>query len=70
MEVLDLNKELGSETVTEQKNKEKNKKNSNEQEPISWQKELFSWVLTFAIAIAAALLLKNYVIINAMMLLN
>lgn len=65
MEVLDLNKELGSETVTEQKNKEKNKKNSNEQEPISWQKELFSWVLTFAIAIAAALLLKNYVIINA-----
>lgn len=31
----------------------------------SWWRELLSWGITFAIAIAAALLLKNYVIINA-----
>jgi signal peptidase I len=31
----------------------------------SWKGEILSWVLTFAIAIGTALLLKNFVIINA-----
>jgi signal peptidase I len=31
----------------------------------SWKGEVLSWVLTFAIAIGTALLLKNFVIINA-----
>jgi signal peptidase I len=34
-------------------------------EKFSWKNEVFSWLLTFAVAIAVALLLKNYVIINA-----
>lgn len=38
---------------------EKQKKN------ISAAKEVLSWVLTFALAIAAAFLIKNYLIINA-----
>lgn len=36
-----------------------------EEEPISWKKELLSWILTFALAIGVALILKNFVIINA-----
>lgn len=35
------------------------------EEPISWKRELLSWILTFAFAIGAALFLKNFIIINA-----
>lgn len=36
-----------------------------EEAPISWVKELLSWALTFVLAIGVALILKNFVIINA-----
>lgn len=35
------------------------------EEPISWKRELLSWILTFAFAIGVALFLKNFIIINA-----
>lgn len=44
---------------------EDEKKNEEREEKESVARELLSWVMTFAIAIAAALILKNYVIINA-----
>lgn len=38
---------------------------SGKEEKRPWWRELLSWIITFAVAIVAALLLKNYVIINA-----
>ena len=35
------------------------------EEPISWKRELLSWILTFAFAIGVARFLKNFIIINA-----
>lgn len=49
--------------VRSQATKEDKKTDSEEKRP--WWRELLSWVVTFAVAIVAALLLKNYVIINA-----
>ena len=66
MEILDFNEiqEEENETATGDE-KSNGRKTEDEQEPISWQRELLSWIMTFAIAIVAALLLKNFVIINA-----
>lgn len=36
-----------------------------QEKPVSVVREMLSWVLTFALAIAAAFLIKNYLIINA-----
>lgn len=49
---------MSEEKQNRQENKEPKKK-------ISVAREIISWVLTFAVAIALALALKNYVIINA-----
>lgn len=43
----------------------KQTKQTKENEESHWQKEVLSWVMTFVIAIGAALILKNFVIINA-----
>ena len=59
MEIMDLNEEKQESGVRAEGKQRK------EPEKVSWQRELLSWILTFAIAIAAALLLKNFVIINA-----
>lgn len=66
MEILDLNdvQESGEGSTSETKKSADN--NSPKQpETVSWQRELLSWIMTFVIAIGAALLLKNFVIINA-----
>lgn len=66
MEILDLNdvQESGEGSTSEAKKSADN--NSPKQpETVSWQHELLSWIMTFVIAIGAALLLKNFVIINA-----
>lgn len=66
MEILDLNdvQESGEGSTSEAKKSADN--NSPKQpETVSWQRELLSWIMTFVIAIGAALLLKNFVIINA-----
>ena len=66
MEILDFNEIQDQENKTDTENKKINgRKAEDEPEQVSWQKELLSWIMTFAIAIAAALLLKHYVIINA-----
>ena len=39
--------------------------NDVEEEKVSPIREIFSWILTFAFALAAALLIRNYLIINA-----
>lgn len=49
--------------VRSQATKVDKKTDSEEKRP--WWRELLSWVVTFAVAMVAALLLKNYVIINA-----
>jgi signal peptidase I len=64
MEIIDLNEDNDQETVRETSAK-KSKTERQPEEKFSWKRELLSWVLTFAIAIATAILLKNYVIINA-----
>lgn len=66
MEILDLNdvQESGEGSTSEAKKSADN--NSPKQpETVSWQRELLSWIMIFVIAIGAALLLKNFVIINA-----
>ena len=58
MEILDLNNEEDTKTTDEMEPKKLEEKTS----PV---KEILSWVLTIAFAIVAAILIKNYVIINA-----
>ena len=58
MEILDLNNEEDTKTTDEMEQKKPEEKTS----PV---KEILSWVLTIAFAIVAAILIKNYVIINA-----
>mgnify|MGYP003195850042 CR=1 FL=1 len=58
MEILDLNNEEDTKTTDEMEPKKPEEKTS----PV---KEILSWVLTIAFAIVAAILIKNYVIINA-----
>lgn len=66
MEILDLNdvQESGEGSTSEAK-KSADNNSSKQPETVSWQRELLSWIMTFVIAIGAALLLKNFVIINA-----
>lgn len=49
----------------EQKQEKKQEQEGKEQEQPSAVKEALSWVMTFAVAIAVALFLKNFIIINA-----
>ena len=58
MEILDLNNDEDTKTTDEMEPKRPEEKTS----PV---KEILSWVLTIAFAIVAAILIKNYVIINA-----
>ena len=68
LNVVDFNKEE-NETKTEvtEELREENgtEKKEKKEEPHSALRELLSWVLTFALAIGAAFLIKNYLIINA-----
>lgn len=66
MEILDLNdvQESGEGSTSEAK-KSADSNSPKQPETVSWQRELLSWIMTFVIAIGAALLLKNFVIINA-----
>jgi signal peptidase I len=59
MEIIDLNDDPKQEHAPDTGDKKADGGKS------SWKGEVLSWVLTFAIAIGTALLLKNYVIINA-----
>lgn len=68
LNVVDFNKE-GNETKTEvtEELREENgtEKKEKKEEPHSALRELLSWVLTFAVAIVAALFIKYCLIINA-----
>ena len=63
MEVMDFNEERHKEMNTD--GQEMHKNNDKKPQKNSPLRELFSWIFTFAVAFAAALLIKNYVIINA-----
>ena len=63
MEVMDFNEDKHKEMNTD--GQEMHKNNDRKPQKNSPLRELFSWVFTFAVAFAAALLIKNYVIINA-----
>ncbi len=77
MEILDLNDEIKdtenekSKIDTDKEEKEKKGKNgkksksSDKKEETSALKEIISWIVTIAIAVVAAMVIKNYVIINA-----
>ncbi len=74
MEILDLNDEIKDteneeskiDTDKEEKDKKgKKNKNSDKKEETSALKEILSWIVTIAIAVVAAMVIKNYVIINA-----
>ncbi len=58
MEILDLNNDEDTKTTDDMEPKKPEEKTS----PV---KDILSWVLTIAFAIVAAILIKNYVIINA-----
>lgn len=63
MEVMDFNENKHKEINTDgQDVRKSNDRKPQKNSPI---RELLSWVITFAVAFAAALLIKNYVIINA-----
>ena len=74
MEILDLNDEVkdtendavdfGKEKQEDDKKGKKNKKDKKKEET-SAVKEIFSWIFTIVIAVVAAMVIKNYVIINA-----
>lgn len=72
MEILDLNdEEIKNESASDkdfepEKDNKGNKKNKKDnKEETSAVKEILSWIFTLAIAVVAAMLIKNYVIINA-----
>ena len=74
LEVLDLNEEdeENEDLVTEMdlpeeptRRPDAKKKAKKEKEEFRWKRELLSWVMTFVVAIGAALILKNFIIINA-----
>ena len=71
LEVLDLDKELdpifkaSEEEILEEENNEKTRKRK-EEEAFNLRKELRSWALTLVITLGLIYVLKNYVIINAM----
>lgn len=41
------------------------RREDDEVEPISWKRELVSWIVTLGLAVLVALFLKNFIIINA-----
>lgn len=66
MEIIDLNDvQERVEDSTQETGRSADSNSPKQPETVSWQRELLSWILTFVIAIGAALLLKNFVIINA-----
>jgi signal peptidase I len=64
MEIVDLNDTPNQENEPGG-GEDKRVSRSGDGGKASWKGEVLSWVLTFAIAIGTALLLKNFVIINA-----
>ncbi|WP_455721392.1 signal peptidase I [Agathobacter sp.] len=56
--------DFGKEEQDEKKEGKKGKK-SKKKEETSAVREIFSWIFTIAIAVVAAMVIKNYVIINA-----
>lgn len=65
MEVLDLNPQTEEAVQTESEEASKESKDKKPEKKHSALHELLSWCLTFVVAIALALFLKNFVIINA-----
>jgi signal peptidase I len=65
MEIIDFNVEPNQGEASDSVQKKEEGAPQEKGEKFSWKNEVFSWLLTFAVAIAVALLLKNYVIINA-----
>ena len=63
--IVDLNEAGEAERKEGQENIPQEEKNISKEEKTSPLKEALSWVLTFAAAILVALVLKNFVIINA-----
>ena len=60
-------KDTQNKTNTQDKTNTSNKKDQNDKpdKDTSASREILSWVLTFALAIGAAFLIKDYLIINA-----
>lgn len=56
--------DFGKEEPNDEKKGKKDKK-SKKKEETSAVREIFSWIFTIAIAVVAAMVIKNYVIINA-----
>ncbi len=56
--------DFGKEEQDDEKKGKKDKKNKKKEET-SAVREIFSWIFTIAIAVVAAMVIKNYVIINA-----
>lgn len=56
--------DFGKEEPDDDKKGKKDKKNKKKEET-SAVREIFSWIFTIAIAVVAAMVIKNYVIINA-----
>ena len=56
--------DFGKEELDDDKKGKKDKK-SKKKEETSAVREIFSWIFTIAIAVVAAMVIKNYVIINA-----
>ena len=70
LEIEDLNKDIehdetdmGADAQTDKAGKQGKKKAKNKKSSVA--SEVFSWILTMAAAVALALVLKNFVIINA-----
>jgi signal peptidase I len=65
MEIIDFNVEPNQGETSDSVQKKEDGAPQENGQKFSWKDEVFSWLLTFVVAIAVALLIKNYVIINA-----
>ena len=69
MEILDLNSDENNgnseKDINKRDNKNTNNKTNKDKEETSAVKEILSWIVTLVIAVVAAMVIKNYVIINA-----
>jgi signal peptidase I len=65
MEIIDFNVEPNQGETSDSVQKKEDGAQQENGQKFSWKDEVFSWLLTFVVAIAVALLIKNYVIINA-----
>lgn len=63
--MIDFNKETGEEEIEENVQEEIHPAQESEEAETSFIRELLSWVFPFVAAVIAALLIKNYLIINA-----